>query len=248
MISCDRENWFEEWFNSPYYHLLYANRSTAEADAFILNVHKLLQLPAGSKVLDLACGKGRHSKALANQGYNVTGVDLSENSIVEAKKMETDQLRFMVHDMRRPVAINYFDAVLNLFTSFGYFSSQRDNMRTIDAVAAALRPNGIFLIDFLNAVKVRKAIEANPEGDVHSGSVHFHWKKQIENSSVVKTITVSDRGKIAEYCEYVQLFTLSDFERMLNEKFEIAHVHGDYNLATFDESHSDRLILSCRKK
>lgn len=248
MKTCDRENWFEEWFNSPYYHMLYANRSTEEADGFILNVHKLLELPPGSKVLDLACGKGRHSKALATQGYNVTGVDLSENSIADAKKMETENLRFMVHDMRRPVAINYYDAVLNLFTSFGYFVSERDNLRTISAVAAALRPNGIFLIDFLNAVKVKKAIELKPEGVVNSGNVHFQWKKTIEGCSVVKKITVTDSGKQFSFCEHVQLFTLSDFSHMLNGKFEIVNVYGDYNLATFDELNSDRLILSCRKK
>lgn len=247
-MHCDRENWFEEWFDSPYYHMLYANRSTTEADAFILNVHQLLQLPPGSKVLDLACGKGRHSKALAVQGYNVTGVDLAENSIMEAKKMESENLHFMVHDMRRPVAVNYYDAVLNLFTSFGYFSSPRDNMRTIDAVWSALRPHGIFLIDFLNAVKVQKAVEARPEGDVEAGTVHFRWKKTIEAGSVVKEITVTDGEKKSEFCEHVQLFTLNDFAGMLQEKFEIVNVFGDYNLATFDEANSDRLILSCRKK
>lgn len=228
--------------------MLYANRSTAEADGFILNVHKLLQLKSGARVLDLACGKGRHSKALSVQGYNVTGVDLSENSIAEAKKMESENLSFMVHDMRRPVAVNYFDAVLNLFTSFGYFVSQRDNVRTINAVASALKPNGIFLIDFLNAVKVRKAIEANPEGKTECGKVLFHWKKAIVDGSVSKQITVTDGLNKLEFCEHVQLFTLADFAGMLNQKFEIVNVFGDYNLATFDESNSDRLILSCRKK
>lgn len=228
--------------------MLYANRSTAEADAFILNVHKLLQLPPGSKILDLACGKGRHSKALAVQGYNVTGVDLSENSITEAKKSENENLRFLVHDMRRPVAVNYFDAVLNLFTSFGYFTTQRDNMRTINAVASALKPNGIFLIDYFNADKVGKMVAAQPEGRFDSGAVQFHWKKSIESCAVVKEIMVEDKGERFSFCEHVQLFTLKDFAEMLSEKFEIVNTYGDYNLATFDETSSDRLILSCRRK
>lgn len=248
MDSCNKENWFEEWFNSPYYHMLYANRSTTEADAFILNVHKLLQLPPASRVLDLACGKGRHSKALAALGYNVTGVDLSENSIAAAKEMENENLRFMVHDMRRPVAVNYYDAVLNLFTSFGYFTTRRDNVRTIDAVATALRPNGIFLIDYFNAVKVGKMVQASSEGQSDSGAVHFHWRKSIENGFVVKEITVTDGDRRLEFCEHVQLFTLKEFAEMLQEKFEIAGMFGDYNLTTFDEQNSDRLILSCRKK
>lgn len=248
MNSCDRDSWFEAWFDSPYYHMLYAHRNTAEADAFMQNVQRVLQLEPGSRILDLACGKGRHSKALAMQGFNVTGVDLSEQSILEAKKMEGENLQFMVHDMRRPVAVNYYDAVLNLFTSFGYFTSVRDNSRTIDAVHAALHPNGIFLIDYFNACKVQKAVEATPQGTVESGSVHFHWKKTIEEGAVVKEIEVTDDGKSYQFCEHVQLFSLKDFAGLLQEKFDIVKVFGDYTLAPFDEQNSDRLILSCRKK
>jgi cyclopropane fatty-acyl-phospholipid synthase-like methyltransferase len=248
MNSCDRENWFEAWFDSPYYHMLYAHRNTAEADALILNLQKFLQLKPGARILDLACGKGRHSKALAMQGFNVTGVDLSEHSIEEARKMEDDNLEFRVHDMRRPVAVNYYDAVLNLFTSFGYFTSVRDNTRTIDAVHTALHPEGIFLIDYLNATKVQKAVEASPEGTLDKEGVHFHWKKAIEECAVVKEIEVTDQGKSFAFCEHVQLFSLKDFAELLNEKFDIVSVFGDYNLAPFDEANSDRLILSCRKK
>lgn len=248
MNSGDRENWFEAWFDSPYYHLLYAHRSTAEADALILNLQNILQLKPGSRILDLACGKGRHSKALAMQGYNVTGVDLSDHSIEEARKMGSDNLEFMVHDMRRPVAVNYYDAVLNLFTSFGYFTSVRDNSRTIDAVHTALHPQGIFLIDYFNAVKVQKAVEAKPEGTLDSEGVHFHWKKSVENGAVIKEIEVTDDGKSYVFCEHVQLFTLKDFAELLHEKFDIVNVFGDYSLTAFDEQNSDRLILSCRKK
>jgi len=248
MNSCDRDNWFEAWFDSPYYHMLYSHRNTAEADALVLNLQKLLQLKPGSRILDLACGKGRHSKALAMQGFNVTGVDLSERSIEEAKKTEDENLEFMVHDMRRPVAINYYDAVLNLFTSFGYFTSLRDNSRTIDAVHAALRPGGIFLIDYFNANKVQKAVEANPEGTLDMEGVHFHWNKMIENGAVVKEIEVTDNGKSFEFCEHVQLLALKDFADLLDEKFEIENIMGDYSMTPFDEQNSDRLILSCRKK
>ena len=248
MDSCNKENWFEEWFNSPYYHMLYANRSSAEADAFVARLSSVLGLPRGARLLDLACGKGRHSKALAGLGYDVTGVDLAGNSIIEAKKMESENLRFMVHDMRRPVAVNYFDGVVNLFTSFGYFTSVRDNTRTINAVAAALKPGGIFIIDFLNAVKVENMVRANPEGDFVAGEVKFHWKKRIENCSVNKEILVRDGSREFEFCEHVQLLKLEDFKHLLHHKFDIVNVFGDYNLSTFDATNSDRLILSCRKK
>jgi 2-polyprenyl-3-methyl-5-hydroxy-6-metoxy-1,4-benzoquinol methylase len=248
MINCEDKSWFEDWFNSPYYHMMYANRSNEEADAFIAHLSAKLGIPVGAKLLDLTCGKGRHSKSLSKQGYDVTGVDLSENSILAAKQMEGDHLRFMVHDMRRPVAVNYFDCVVNLFTSFGYFTSVRDNSRTIDAVAMALKRGGVFIIDFLNATKVEQLVRSHPEGDFTYGEVIFRWKKKVANRTVIKEITVKDGEQTFGFCEHVQLLKLSDFEQLLSNKFEIVNVYGDYNLATFDESNSDRLILSCRKK
>src|SRR5688572_19479368 len=99
--------WFKDWFNSPYYHQLYFQRDDAEAAAFIDKLIDHLQPSPRSMMLDVACGKGRHSIQLASKGYFVTGIDLSEDSIIEAKKFETDNLEFFVHDMRLPFRINY---------------------------------------------------------------------------------------------------------------------------------------------
>ncbi|MFS8082300.1 MAG: class I SAM-dependent methyltransferase, partial [Ginsengibacter sp.] len=111
--------WFKEWFNSPYYHKLYFNRDKVEAADFINRLVGYLNPPADSKMLDMACGKGRHSIQLASKGFDVTGVDLSEDSILSAKKFENNHLHFFVHDMRLPFWINYFDYGFNFFTSFG---------------------------------------------------------------------------------------------------------------------------------
>src|ERR1700740_139961 len=100
-------SWFSDWFNSPYYHLLYQHRDEDEASLFIHSLIRHLQPPAGAKMLDVACGKGRHSKALADMGFDVTGIDLAADSIREAKKFESDQLHFYQHDMRLPFWINY---------------------------------------------------------------------------------------------------------------------------------------------
>ena len=117
------KDWFESWFDSPYYHLLYSNRDEREADLFIKNLINYINPSTKSKILDLACGKGRHSKVLADLGFDVTGIDLSENSIVSAKKMENESLHFYTHDMRFPFRANYFDYTFNFFTSFGYFNT-----------------------------------------------------------------------------------------------------------------------------
>lgn len=240
--------WYKTWFDSPYYPMLYAHRGTAEADTFVANIDNILNLPRQAKVLDLACGQGRHSRALAALGYTVTGADLSRSSIEKAKPLENEQLNFVVHDMRRPVAVNYFDAVMNLFTSFGYFYSLRDNIRTIDSVHTCLKDNGLFLVDYFNAKLVRKAIEDCSSGINDISGVHFAWLKSIRENKVVKEIKVNDNGIVHQFSESVSLFTLHDFSEMMKDKFEIVKTFGDYNLSAFDENASPRLIMVCRKK
>ena len=110
--------WFKDWFNSPYYHILYGSRNEAEANRFIQNIANLLQFKKDELALDLACGKGRHSRELASHALNVYGIDLSEESIKAASKLSCHNLQFEIHDMRKVYKQNYFDYVFNLFTSF----------------------------------------------------------------------------------------------------------------------------------
>lgn len=248
-MICDTDpDWFKTWFDSPYYPILYAHRDHTEADSFIRNVTGVLHMDQGARILDLACGQGRHALAMASLGYEVTGADLSQESISEAKKTENDHLHFVVHDMRRPIAVNYFDAVLNLFTSFGYFYTKRDNIRTIDAVHSCLKPNGYFILDYFNAHCVRATVNSNDSGETVVDGIHFSWKKLIEANKVIKQIRVEDKGNIHQYCESVTLFTRDDFSEMLHGKFDIMMTFGDYNLSAFDERTSPRLILVCRKR
>ena len=120
-----QETWFKDWFNSPYYHQLYKNRDLKEAELFIDKLVQHLKVSPGSRMLDVGCGKGRHCIQLAGKGFDVTGIDLSEESIEEALKYEQENLHFFTHDMRLPFWINYFDYAFNFFTSFGYFKTER---------------------------------------------------------------------------------------------------------------------------
>src|SRR5215207_10157301 len=134
-LSPGENQWFRQWFDSPYYHQLYFNRDEQEATAFLNQLIDHLQPRPGSFMLDVASGRGRHSKILAAKGFDVTGIDLSISSINEAKKYESDNLHFFQHDMRLPFRINYFDIVFNLFTSFGYFGTERENDNVIRTMA-----------------------------------------------------------------------------------------------------------------
>jgi len=84
------ENWFSDWFNTKYYHILYQNRNDKEAEVFISNIIDFLAIEKNSLVLDAACGAGRHSRMVNNLGYSVIGMDLSAESIKTAKEFEND--------------------------------------------------------------------------------------------------------------------------------------------------------------
>ena len=144
------QTWFKEWFNTTYYHQLYFKRDDKEAADFIDKLITHLKPAPGSLMLDVACGKGRHSIQLSGKGFDVTGIDLSEDSILDALKNENEQLHFFQHDMRLPFWINYFDYAFNFFTSFGYFKTQREHDNAIRTIAQSIKPNGILVIDYLN--------------------------------------------------------------------------------------------------
>src|SRR6478672_4804570 len=136
-------HWFESWFGSPYYRILYQHRDELEAEAFVDHLMDYLQPLPGSRMVDIACGEGRFSIELAERGYDVTGIDLSHQSIEHAKAHENDNLHFYVHDMRMPFYINYFDYAFNFFTSFGYFAHARDHQLAAKSFAAGLKKNGL---------------------------------------------------------------------------------------------------------
>ncbi|MFM7731182.1 MAG: class I SAM-dependent methyltransferase, partial [Flavobacteriales bacterium] len=142
--------WFAGWFDSPYYHLLYGHRDEQEAFAFIqLLVHD--HLADRPYVVDLGCGKGRHSRALAEHGKRVHGIDLSPESIEFASKQNTAMATFSVQDMRQLTLDTPADAILNLFTSFGYFESVDEHLSVLSSVAANLKKGGLFILDYFNA-------------------------------------------------------------------------------------------------
>jgi SAM-dependent methyltransferase len=238
--------WFKDWFNTSYYHTLYGQRDENEAKLFINNLLSFLNPQDGAKFLDLACGKGRHSYDLSVHGFDVCGLDLSTESIAEAQKLANEKLRFDVHDMRKPYKLEYFDYVCNLFTSFGYFDSQEDNLLTLSAVYQELKPNGFFVQDFFNANKVQNNLLPFELKSIDG--IDFEITKEIKDKRVIKTICFSDQNEQFEFQEKVSLFDLEDFKNMYKESgLDLLHCFGDYQLNSFDPETSDRLILIAHK-
>ena len=237
----DDTTWYASWFNTPFYHILYKDRDYAEGENFMYNLTEYLNIPENGKILDLACGKGRHAIYLNKIGFDVTGVDLSENSITHAKQFENDTLHFNVHDMCKPYH-EQFDAVFNLFTSFGYFENEEDNLNTIKAIKANLNDYGFGVIDFLNSEYIIDNLV--PENTKTVDGIAFLQKRRVENGYIIKDISFTADGKDYEFQERVRAFTLADFE-VLFEKAGVylLDVFGDYKLNKFHKKTSQRLIL-----
>ncbi|MCU0432665.1 MAG: methyltransferase domain-containing protein [Bacteroidia bacterium] len=239
--------WYKGWFDSPYYHILYHKRNEQEAAQFITRLCQYLHPAAGSKVLDLACGKGRHSLVLHSLGLDVTGIDLSPSSIAAASASETERLEFFVHDMRRPFRIRYYDIVFNLFTSFGYFDSERDNRQVLESVHKGLKPGGTLVIDFFNALWVQGCLSVKSDYTETASGIEFKIHKQTDGKFIHKTIRFSDNGTEYNFREQVQLLKSDDFKKLMHGLFEITAVFGNYELGPLEETTSPRLILIARK-
>ena len=238
--------WYVDWFNSPYYHLLYNHRNYDEANKFMQKLCNFMGLKPHARIWDLACGKGRHAISLNKMGYDVTGTDLATNSIEEAKQSENKTLEFEVHDMREPYRKNYFDAVFNLFTSIGYFKEESDNFLVFQHVADALKPGGEFVVDFFNAQKVRSTY--NPAYTEHREKLDFTIEKRIEDHKIIKRIGFSEKGKDYFFEESVALLDRENFEAFAKKAgLKIIAEFGNYNLEPFDKQRSDRLILLFQK-
>lgn len=248
MVSSEQniEAWYLDWFNSPYYHILYKERDEKEAERFLDNLVDHLKIPEKARILDLACGRGRHSIYLNKKGFDVTGVDLATESIKYASSFENLTLSFYEHDMRLPLRINYFDYILNLFTSFGYFSA-KENQKVIDSVALGLRVSGKFVLDFMNVDKVLRTLVAREIKTVEN--IEFHISRYIENNTIIKEIIFMDNGIQRKYKEMVKIVYEVDIRNYFERaRLVVTDVFGDYELNAFDKVNSDRLILISEKK
>jgi len=237
----NKSDWFTDWFNTSYYHTLYKDRNDIDAQLFIRNIIDFLKIPLTSHLLDLPCGKGRHSIYLNSLGYKVTGADLSQNSIKAAKIHENSTLDFKLKDMRKPFELKY-DAVFNLFTSFGYFENDEDDILVLENIKKGLNKNGLLILDFLNVVTVKNNLVKKELKTVDN--ITFNIQREIKNGFILKHISFYDKGIKHAFLERVKYIDLKKFETYFSEAgLRIHHVFGDYHLSKFNPNTSKRLIF-----
>ena len=247
MIAMQQLDWFESWFGSPYYQILYRNRDEIEAQEFVEKLIDYLQPLPGSRMLDIACGEGRFAIQLASHGFDVTGIDLSQPSIEKANHAARPNLHFMVHDMRFPFYINYFDYAFNFFTSFGYFAHDRDHQMAANSFARGLKKGGLLVIDYLNRDYVLEGLV--PEEQIERGGQLFDISRRLERNHFLKDIRFTDReGRERHYTESVAAFSLADFIRMFRKAgLSLAATFGSYQLETYHPTDSPRMIMIFKK-
>lgn len=240
--------WFGAWFDSPYYHRLYAHRDDAEAATAVDAILTRLRPRFAATALDLGCGAGRHARRLAAQGLDVTGLDLSAASIQQARRHEGRRLRFRRHDMREPFGDGAFDFIFSFFTSFGYFETADEHRVVMDHMARALAPGGRLVLDYLNVGDADARITRSET--VSRGTTRFHLRRWADAGRYHKRIVVEDPALTSPlvFFEQVARFTLQDFRAMFaSSGLAVESTYGDYVLAPYHPRTSPRLVMVVRQ-
>ena len=241
--------WFKEWFASDEYLDVYKHRDTGDAKSIISLILKNISIPNKAKILDAACGAGRHAIALAQKGYRLTAFDLSEPLIEKAESISNElklNIDFFNADMRTVDFNDRFSLILNLFTSFGYFDTDDENFRFLTDSKKWLLPKGYFILDYLN---MNYIIENHVPQTVKA----TENKKIIENRSfsdgrINKEIIIHNGTKVETFNESVKLYSLEQISTVANKAgLTIDKIFGDYKGGEFDEELSERLIIIFKK-
>jgi SAM-dependent methyltransferase len=244
--------WYVEFFGEEYFRLydgmLTPERTAREVEGIVT----LLNLPPGSAILDLACGHGRHAIPLAERGYQVTGQDLSEVFLRRARE-DADRrgasIRWVHSDMRRIPFAGEFDAVINIFTSFGYLESDAEDRKVLEQIAAALKPGGRFLIETKHRENLIRSlrphiIERYDDGMILLHETDFHL---LSGRGDVTLTLIEPDGRRRTTGHSVRMYTLTELARLLEGAglaVEACYGGLDGSALTLD---SRRLVVIARK-
>lgn len=224
--------------------MLYKHRDEQEAAIFLDRLLQKIRVPIGSRILDLACGRGRHSRFLHSRGMQVHGVDLSPRSIQEANLLSSVGLSFELRDMRIPWSRPEFDLALSLFTSFGYFDTDEENGQVLETLRSAVHANGWVVLDFFNSQKVLNDLVEEEKEQRQIEAYTFYTHKWADNGSVKKEIRVHSSEQDWQFSERVRAYSLSELILMSERAgLELKQIWGNYSLEAYDKDISDRCIL-----
>jgi SAM-dependent methyltransferase len=241
--------WFKDWYNSPFYYKLYAESGESEAIAFTRRIGAYLSLKPGSRLLEIGCGMGNLSRELAAMDLDVTGIDIAAFPVDHALQHEASNLHFFFHDIRLPFWGNYFDAAINLFTRFGYFRTIREHESSIRTISRSLRPGGALVIDYLNVHFAEEQFIPKISRDIHGTGYEIrNWVNETHFYTSIK-VTDPSLTEPIEVIEKKAKLSLGDFTDMLGyHDMQVKEVFGDYQLGSYDVRKTPRMIIVAEKK
>jgi len=238
--------WYEQWFNDHYLHV-YAHRDEQDAQMQAGLIAEIFPPEEYPEMLDLCCGEGRHARIFHEMGYSVTGIDLSCRMIEAARDASPEGICYAVSDMRNIQWENRFDIAVNLFTSFGYFSSEEEDGKVLEAVYRSLSGRGCFWIDFMNREYVIRNMEPYSSRVVEETEVEEKREISSDGKRVIKEIVLSCGGNVHRYRESVRMYTRNELKNLAeNRGFSVTHEFGDYTGGPYSDE-SPRLIFAARK-
>lgn len=244
--------WYKEWFSSKFYLKLYRHRNDEDARNLVNLIQRTLPLKKDDKVLDIACGAGRHSLELARRGYMVTGFDLSSYLINEARNLcskapEKDlHVNFLINDMRHFNFNEKFELSVNLFTSFGYFEEDKENFSVIKNASDSIKKGGWFVLDFINKEHIIENLVPYSRNKI--GDEVLHQRRKIDGDFVVKDIRIVSGSKELKYKEVLKLYSLSELKKAFSSfNLKIIKKYGDYFGNPYNLKESKRIILFAQK-
>jgi len=244
--------WYREFFDDLYLRVYQPLEAPEQVRREVDFIVKALDLPAGAKVLDLCCGQGRHSLELARRGFQVVGVDLSEALLYAARKRAESEglsVTFLRCDMREIDFADEFDAVINMFTSFGYLESEAEDEKVLGKVAQALKSGGKFLLDVVNRDRLVRDFQAREWHAADEGWLVLEERTFDHLSGRMETrwVCVARDGVRYERLSSVRLYTASELRTMLERAgLKVTNLFGDYDGSPYSWDSQRLIVVACK--
>lgn len=244
----EKAGFFGRQYLVEYSDLISITKTKHEIDFLV----KILRLKKGAKILDLACGHGRHTIELARRGFKMTGQDINSLFLKKAKQSAQRiglKINWIKSDMRRIPFENEFDVIMNLFTAFGYLENDDEDQTVISQIARALRPGGKFVIDFINRDRIIRTYREKDWTELPSYSILLSKRKfnMITGRNEERRIIISKTGERKIFNPSIRMYTLSELITMCrNAGLKFIEVYGDYDGSSINLD-SKRCILVVKK-
>lgn len=241
-MALSETNWFQKWFGNDYLKV-YSHRDKKEAKQLVSLIQSIIKLETNAKILDVGCGQGRHLSIFEENQFHITGIDLSFVllKIAQEKLIKNNNAYFIQADMRHLPLKPSFDLILNLFTSFGYFETDKENQLVLEQIFKILKKSGHFVFDYFNSDYLEKNLI--PEHKEELGELIIEQERYIENSRIKKKINLIKNGEKSTYLESVKLYSPEEIFDMLHSvNLKINKTFGNYDGSLFNHD-SPRLLI-----